>query len=170
MFALQGRSRAVPRVLPTSTSHSGRGNFVLSPTHPHLNNGHTESSSKHPGGSTSSSKHPGGGGGGTSGYEHTKKRLQPIGADAKPRSNAGDRTLNGISKRSSLILEGGSKDTQKQGVLKQQLSVDGKKSCSSSSSSLSLPPSTVPDQTSKEPPTAAHAPTATTGKLLPRLV
>lgn len=111
---MQGRSRTVPRVLSLPVTSGSRGGYGLSPTHDHASSKHSSS--------------------------HDRKRLQPIGADAKPR--AGERTLNGISKRSSLVLEPapGSKDTAKQ-VLIQQSSQDGKKSSSSSTT----------DQTSEEP-------------------
>ena len=112
---MQGRSRTVPRVLSLPVTSSARSGYGLSPTHD----------------LTTSSKHSSG---------HDRKRLQPIGADAKPR--ASERTLNGISKRSSLVLEPApaSKDTAKQGLTRQS-SQDGKKSSSSSTT----------DQTSKEP-------------------
>lgn len=111
---MQGRSRTVPRVLSLPVTSSTKTGHGLSPTH-----------------DPASSKHSSG---------HDRKRLQPIGADAKPR--ASEKTVNGISKRSSLVLEPapGSKDAAKQ-VLTRQSSQDGKKSSSSSTT----------DQTSKEP-------------------
>lgn len=137
------------RVLPlTMTSSASRGASGLSPTaHSHAD----------------SSKH--------SSYESSRRRLQPIGADAVAKPRSSDKTLNGI-KRSSLVLEsGGSKDVTKQGLTRQtshegskdaakqagmtrQTSHEGKRSSASSISSA--------DQSSKD--------AVAQNKLLPRLV
>lgn len=136
---IQGRSKGISRVLPLAvTSSASRGAPTHNPSH---FNGHTDPAS--------SSKHS------SSVYESSRRRLQPIGADtAKTRSS--DKVLNGL-KRSSLVLEPGSKDAAKQGVAR-QLSQEDKKTASSVSAA---------DQSSKDVPSTA-APTE--HKLLPRLV
>lgn len=101
--------------MPIPSSVPGLSGYGPSPTHSHLN-GHADSTS---------SKH--------SSYDASKKRLQPIGADNKTRTN--EKAINGLSKRSSLVIESGSKEKPKEPPLKQP---EGKKM--SSSSSL-LPPS-----------------------------
>lgn len=139
----QGRSRGISRVLPLAvTSSASRGAHGPSPTHnPSHYNGHTDSAS--------SSKHS------SSVYESSRRRLQPIGADTS-KTRSSDKVLNGL-KRSSLVLEPGSKDTAKQGMAKQtSQEAEGKKSSSSS------------DQSSKDAPLTAAA--AAGPKLLPRLV
>lgn len=73
--------------------------------------------------------------------------------------------LNGL-KRSSLVLEPGSKDIVKQGVTKQTSQEGKKSSTSSSSSSLS-----AGDQSSKDAlSTGASVGSTTQTKLLPQLV
>lgn len=125
------------RVLPLAvTSSASKGAYGSSPASYSHFNGHADSTT------SSSSK-------------HSSRRLQPIGADA---ARSSDKTLNGI-KRSSLVLEPGSKDTAKQGVAR-QASQEGKKSSTSS-----VPSSA--DQSSKDASTVAGT---TQNKLLPRLV
>ena len=79
------RSRPIPRTVHVTPSSAGS----FHGSHTHLN-GHAEN-----GGSKSS---------GTYMYD-SKKRLQPIGADAKPKTSETTR-LNGYVKRTSLVMDG----------------------------------------------------------------
>ncbi len=63
-------------------------------------------------------------------YESSKKRLQPIGGNAKAKLS--EKTLNGTSKRSSLLIEKSPKHT----ALSKQLSHDAKLSSSLNAADL----------------------------------
>ena len=87
---LQGhhsRSRSIPRTVHITPSISVGS---LHGSHTHLN-GHAEHSPKHSSGESVA-------------YD-SKKRLQPIGADAKPKTIESSRA-NGFVKRTSLVMEG----------------------------------------------------------------
>ena len=139
----QGRSRTIPRVLPSSRSSHERSPIHHS-SYSHLN-GHTDS--------TSSSKES------SAGYDSLKKRLQPIGGgDTKPRST--EKTLNGISKRSGLMADSSTKGSSKQGLMK-QTSQESKKNSSSLNSA---------DQAINKDMESISTSQTVQSKLLPRLV
>ena len=108
-----GRSRVISRTVQITPSSAGS-------THAHLN-GHAEPDSKH---STPSSV-------------VYKKRLQPIGADAKPKVSESSR-INGLAKRTSLVMDGTTSLKSSQAVLSMSIrqgSHDSKRSDHSTSSS-----------------------------------